>query len=115
MLKKRFRFHRLGSLKFVLGEGSSVRAGAMQLKFIKNDRRDESRLAVVVAKKVSKKAPQRNRIRRRVYEAARLQWPLLNSPYDLVVSVYDSSIADCDSTQLNRLVVELFNKAGLYK
>lgn len=70
---------------------------------------------MVVAKKVAKGAPDRNRIRRRVYEAMRLQWPLINHPHDMVVMVFDKKAADIPAAELNRMVVELLDKAHLYQ
>lgn len=115
MLKKAFRFHGHNSLNFVHSKGSSVRSSYFQLKFSANNRRKDSRLAVVVSKKVAKRAPARNRIRRRVYEAARLQWPMIDSPYDMVITVFDERVADMPAADLNRSVVELLHKAKLYK
>jgi ribonuclease P protein component len=115
MLKKLFRFHGHNSLNFVHSKGSSVRSSYFQLKFKLNNRRESSRLAVIVSKKVTKRAPARNRIRRRVYEAARLQWPMLLPGYDLVIMVFDERVADMPSGELNRSIVELFHKANLYK
>ena len=115
MLKKSRRFHGHNSLSFVHSKGRAVRSGFLQLKYAPNHKRTNSRLAVVVSKKVVKGAPKRNRIRRRIYEAMRLQWPMLAAPHDLVVLVFDERIGEMPATQLNRHVVELLHKANLYK
>jgi ribonuclease P protein component len=115
MLAKQFRFHGYGSLKFLYNKGKIVRARYVSLKYISNPRREDSRLAVVVAKKVSKKAPVRNRIRRRLYEAVRLHWPMLKPGQDMIITVFDENIANIPSTDLNKIIVELLTKADLYK
>lgn len=115
MLKKLFRFHGHNSLNFVHSKGKSVRAGFFQLKYTNNGRRIENRLAVIVSKKVTKKAPIRNRIRRRVYETARQHWSMLETPYDLVITVFDERAATMSSAELNKNIVELLHKANLYK
>lgn len=115
MLAKQFRFHGYGSLKFLYNKGKIVRARYCSLKYISNPRRDSSRLAVVVAKKVSKKAPVRNRIRRRLYEAVRLHWPMLKPGQDMIITVFDENVANISPTELNKIVVELLTKADLYK
>lgn len=115
MLAKQFRFHGYGSLKFLYNKGKVVRARFCSLKYISNPRREDSRLAVVVAKKVSKKAPIRNRIRRRLYEAVRLHWPMLKPGQDMIITVFDENLANISSTELNKIVVELLTKADLYK
>lgn len=50
---------------------------------------DEYRIAVVVSKKVAKVAPDRNRIRRRVYEAVRALAPQYLTNQDVVVTIFD--------------------------
>ena len=51
-------------------------------------RQDNFRIAVVVSKRVDKSAPARNRIRRRVYEAVRLNAKLLSNQ-DIIITVFD--------------------------
>jgi len=115
MLAKRFRFHGYGSLKYTYNKGVAVRARSCNLKYVHNPKRDDGRLAIVVAKKVSKKAPVRNRIRRRLYESMRQHWPMLKPNYDMVLTVFDDSLADISPDELNKTVVELLTKANLYK
>lgn len=115
MLAKQYRFHGYGSLKFLYNKGSVTRARFCSLKYIANPRRQDSRLAVVVAKKVSKKAPVRNRIRRRIYESARLNWPMLKPGHDMIITVFDSSIADIPSSDLNKIIAQLLHNAELFK
>jgi len=108
MIAKKFRFHGYGSLKFVYSHGKTARAQFLSLKYATNPRRQDSRLAVVVSKKISKKAPERNRIRRRLYEAARLTWPVLTPGTDMVITVFDSRVGTMPSGELVRLVNQLF-------
>lgn len=115
MLAKQFRFHGYNSLRFTYSQGRTIRVKGLQLKTIHNPSRTESRLAVVVSKKITKKAPVRNRIRRRLYEAVRLHWAMLEVGHDMIISVFDENIADMPASQLNRQVVELLTKADLYK
>lgn len=115
MIAKRFRFHGYGALKFVYSKGSVVRARSLALKYIPNNRRTDSRLAVVVSKKVAKRAPQRNRIRRRVYEAVRREWGNLNHPYDMVLTVFDERIATMSSNELQKTIIDLLSQAKIYK
>jgi ribonuclease P protein component len=115
MLAKNFRFHGYGSLKFVYSKGRTARARYVSLKYIANTRRTESRLAVVVSKKISKKAPERNKIRRRLYEAVRLRWPMIKPGYDLVITVFDERVGTIDSADLSKIVDELIVQADLYK
>jgi ribonuclease P protein component len=115
MLKKAFRFHGHNSLNFVHSKGSKVRASFFQLKYTPNNRREDSRLAVIVSKKVAKSAPTRNRIRRRVYESVRAQWPMLKPGHDLVITVFEERVADIPADELNKSISGLLRKADLYK
>jgi len=115
MLKKLYRFHGHGSLNYVHRNGQSARAGFLQLKYVPNKKRTESRLAVVVAKKVAKSAPERNRIRRRLYETMRQQWPLVQHPHDMIILVFDKKAGEMSPQELNRMTVELLHKANLYQ
>lgn len=115
MLPKQYRFHGYGSLKFLHSHGRMVRSRFMGLKYIANPRRKDSRLSIVVAKKVTKKAPTRNRIRRRLYAAMSAQWPLVKPGNDILLTVFEEQINQLTPAELTRLVVSLLKKADLYK
>ena len=113
MIAKKFRFHGYGSLKFVYSKGRTARAKFLSLKTVENTRRKESRLAIVVSKKITKKAPERNRMRRRLYEAVRLQWPNIKPGHDIVITVFDERIGTISSENLTKYVNELLTSAKL--
>lgn len=115
MLARTYRFHGHNSLRFVYTKGKVVRAQYVSLKFQRNNRRTESRLAVVVSKKVTKKAPIRNRIRRRVYEVFRLKWAMIQPGYDMVVTIFDERVAHEPHEKLQKTIHELLERAELYK
>lgn len=101
MIARKHRFHGYGSLRNVYQNGRAVRGPLSSLKYLRNDRRNSYRAAVVVSKKVNKSAVVRNRIRRRVYETIR-QNIVTGEPYDLVVTVYSDQLADCTGAELQR-------------
>jgi ribonuclease P protein component len=113
MFDKSHRFHGLNSLSFAYKRGQIVRGGQLTLRYTTNPRRQTFRVAVVVSKKVDKSAVVRNRIRRRVYEAARLETRNLQAPYDLIFSVFDAQLATNDATELRKQVAVLLRRAGL--
>jgi ribonuclease P protein component len=115
MLARAYRFHGRSSLKFVYSSGETVRSRFVSLKYAQNTRRNTSRLAIVVAKKVTKKAPNRNRIRRRMYESFRLQWSMVKPGYDLVVTVFDERVGEMPPSELTNITTELLTLAKLYK
>ena len=113
MIARAHRFHGYGSLRHVYARGQVVRGPWFALKYLKNDRRKTYRAAVVVSKKVHKSAIVRNRIRRRLYEALRLQLPKDLPPYDIVLIVYSESVADTPATELHAQVASQLKKAKL--
>ena len=70
MLNQKYRFHSRGGVRYTYQHGKSIRRTNITLVHAVNSR-DRQRFAVVVSKKVAKSAVERNRIRRRVYEAIR--------------------------------------------
>lgn len=115
MIAKKFRFHGYGALRFVYTKGKTVRVRFLSLKFHENSRREHCRLAVVVAKKVAKKAPDRNRIRRRLYEALRQEMPSIRSSHDMVITVFDERVGSIPAEELKTLVKDLLKQASLIK
>jgi ribonuclease P protein component len=104
MIGRKNRFHGHGSLRYVYRNGQTVRGPLCALKVAVNDRRKEYRLAIVVSKKVHKSAVVRNRIRRRLYEAFRLQSPQFKQPYDMVLTVFNEQVATISNEELQKLV-----------
>lgn len=89
-----------------------MRGPLCSLKHIRNERRQDWRLAVVVSKKVHKSAVKRNRIRRRLYEAVRLQ--LSDAPaYDLVLTVFHEQVAEMPADELTTMVRAQLKQAGI--
>lgn len=104
MISRKNRFHGHGSLRFVYRNGQTVRGPLCALKFVANPKRNEYRLAVVVSKKVSKSAVVRNRIRRRLYEAVRLEAPGMQTPHDMVITVFNEQVASLPAEDITKLV-----------
>lgn len=112
MISREHRFHGHNSLTYVYRHGKNVRGPLMAIKYCPNDKRDAYRLAVVVSKKVSKLAVDRNRIRRRIYEAVRLLEPHMAVQFDLVVTVFSDTIATMPHDQLSKMVYAQLSQAG---
>ena len=106
MLKKKYRFHSRGGVKYVYQHGKTVRKAAMSLVFCDNTR-GFTRVAVVVSKKVVKTAVGRNRIRRRVYEALRNNFDLVPKKRDYVFVVYRKEVGTMPYNGLVKLLGEL--------
>jgi ribonuclease P protein component len=98
----------------VYQNGQTIRGPLCALKYVRNERRQEYRLAVVVSRKVHKSAVKRNRIRRRIYEAVRLA--AVDIPaYDMVITVFHEQIADMPADEVTTMVRAQLRQAGIIK
>jgi ribonuclease P protein component len=85
--------------------------GALSVKVLKSGR-PQARAVVVVAKKISKRAVVRNRIRRRLIELVRPYLETAAAGYDIVVSVH-TDISETPSAALQEHLARAFGRAGL--
>lgn len=113
MLGRQHRFHGFGSLNFAYRQGQTARAPLLGLRYALNPKRSNYRVAVVVSKKVSKSAVQRNRIRRRVYEAFQAEGAGISSSHDIIFTVFSDQALHADFAELQSQVHNLLKKAGL--
>lgn len=110
MLNKKYRFHSRGGVKYVYQKGKTVRSSKMSLVFADN-KRGFTRIAVVVSKKVDKSAVGRNRIRRRVYEALRLNLDYIPKKRDYVFVIYSKEVAKMPFWKLEKMLGELIEES----
>lgn len=82
----------------------------MSLTFTENTR-GFTRIAVVVSKKVAKSAVKRNRIRRRVYEALRLNLGLIPKKTDYIFIIYSDDILTMPFKELEQLLGGLVDES----
>jgi ribonuclease P protein component len=115
MLSFKNRFHGYGSLRYVYKNGQIVRGRLITIKYSENPRRKTPRVAVVVSKKVHKRAVGRNRIRRRVYEVIRQELPNLAPNYDIVLLVFSSELLTLPHAELVSTIKQLLATAQIYK
>lgn len=113
MIRKANRFHGHGSLRYVYKNGQVVRGPLCATKYTPNHKRSTYRLAVVVSKKVHKSAVVRNRIRRRLYEACRIQLAELHTGYDIVITVFHESLATIPADEVQIMVAAQLKQAGI--
>lgn len=103
MLSSKYRFHSRGGVKYTYKHGKTLRSPDLSLVFAENSR-GKTRFAVVVSKKVLKSAVGRNRIRRRVYEAIRLNFDKFKQPRDYIFVIYNPKTKDLPFSDLEKAV-----------
>lgn len=112
MIAQKYRFHSRGGVHYVYQKGKTIRTPMISLVFAPNTRGGQ-RFGVVISKKVLKSAVGRNRIRRRVYEAIRLELPEFTTPQDNLFVVFSQSISQMPFRELRRTVHELLERSLL--
>lgn len=110
MLSQKYRFHSRGGVNHTYQKGKTLRAQSLTLIHAPN-KRGYRRFAVVVSKKVLKSAVGRNRIRRRVYEAIRLELPDFKHSQDCLFVVFNQSIKNMPFRELRCLVHDLLHRS----
>ena len=109
MLSSKYRFHSRGGVKYTYQKGKTIRTPKLSLVFAAN-KKQKQRYAVVVSKKVLKTAVGRNRIRRRFYEAIRLELdPDLKM--DCIFVIYSKEFIKMDFIKIRQQIRELIDKA----
>lgn len=111
MISRDHRFLGRGSLQYLFRRGKTIGqpGDPIRLRWVASRRQKAPRLAVVVSKKVSKKAVVRNRIRRRCFEFWRPRLPGL-PPVDLALTVASAELADCPAPRLDEINQKLLKQ-----
>lgn len=115
MLASDNRFHGPNSLRFVYKNGTTAHSRIFKVKYVGNPRRKSPRFAVVVSKKVHKSAVGRNRIRRRFYEAIRLELPHINPSVDIIILIVSGEALAMPFADITAQLHQIFKEASLYK
>jgi ribonuclease P protein component len=116
MLQKKQRLTKKKEFEKITQKGKAYYSQILMLKILKNDLA-YSRFGIIVSNKVSKKASQRNLIKRRVREIIRLNLNRVKSGYDVVIIV-SPKIIDQNNKVLKYQIIEkhllsAFSKANL--
>ena len=112
MLPLQNRLTRREDFALVFKQGIYVGQGELSLKFLKTNN-PFTKIGFPVGKNYSKKAVERNRIRRTLREAVRSQLALLKPGYCIVLMVKPQS-KPLQFNQAVELTKKLFSKASLF-
>jgi len=112
MLSKGYKLKKENDFKRVFSEGKYYRFGLIGLKILKNNLQ-ENRFACAVGLKVSKKATQRNKIKRRIEEIIRIDLEGIKQGFDIVIMV-SPEIIEKSYDEIKEELVNLFKKAGFF-
>lgn len=115
MLAAKFRFHGHASLKYVFGQGKTYRFKSFSMRVAPNSRRQHSRVAIMISKKVIKASPKRNTVRRRTYEVLRVLWQHILPGHDIAMSVYDPNFLELTHDELVAEVKDALQTARIWQ
>ncbi len=110
MIARKYRFHSRGGVRATYQKGKTIRTPVLSLIYAPNTHHHQ-RFGVVVSKKVLKSAVGRNRIRRRLYEAIRLELPEFAYQMDCIFVVYNKSLANLPFRELRALIHDLLQRS----
>lgn len=112
MISKKFRFHGHVAIKRVYRQGRVARNKLGTLHIASVEGAKNSKVAVVVSKKVNKSAVSRNRIRRRIFEIVRTNNNYANSQMSIVFTIYLADAEKMSHEELKKLTEDLLKNAN---
>lgn len=113
MLPRKNRLKRKKEFERVFKEGETKKEDFLFLKWLKNNL-PISRFSFVVSRKISRKATQRNKIRRRLREIVRLKIPKIKKGIDGIL-VALPGLEKKDFLEIKETIEKIFKKAKLYE
>lgn len=112
MLAKKYRLSGEKRFKEIYRNSRYFFTPLFNIRYLKNNQ-ESPRFAVVVSAKVSKKATQRNKIRRQLLEIIREGLPGFNNNYDYIIKV-KKPLLEKDYSQIKKALIEAFKKTRLW-
>ena len=113
MLAKSFRLTQQKEFKKTYKIGKSASSSLFILKFVPNQKKTNC-YAVVVSNKVSKKAVQRNKIRRQVKNWLKKKQTSLKTNFNIIIIAKPKAIT-ADYSQIEEALQKLFSSRNLLK
>lgn len=96
----------------VYQQGKRYRRSHLLLRVVSSENRQSSRFGITVSQKVSKKATQRNRIKRQIQAAILQLSPQIQPGFDVVIIVLPQGIG-CKYERFLRELEQLFSQVGI--
>jgi len=111
MLLKKYKLKKDNDFKRVFQNGRYKQKDFIKIKFLKNDL-EISRFSFIVGLKISKKAVQRNKIKRRLEEIIRLNFKQIILGFDIIVFI-DKEIIEKKYIEIEENLIYLLKKSKL--
>ncbi|MBT3690143.1 ribonuclease P protein component [bacterium] len=98
--------------KEIARKGRIASSQEITLKVLKSDIED-NRFGIVISKKVSKKAIERNKLKRQIKEIIKLELKSLKNGHSILILVSPRMIGK-EYNEIKEILLKLFKKANLY-
>jgi len=113
MLPKENRLKKRKDFDQAFKKGKSFNESFLFLKIGKNSFK-KSRFGFVVSQKISKKATERNKVKRRLREIVRKKLPSIKEGMDIIL-IAKPEIENKEHQEIKKLIDKLFEKAKILK
>ena len=111
MLSRKYKLKKDSDFKKVFKQGKYYQEDFIRIRVIKNDL-EVNRFGFIIGLKISKKATQRNKIKRKLEEIIRLNLKQIKLGFDIVVLV-SPEIIEKNYQEIEKTLINLFKKAKL--
>lgn len=111
MLSRKYKLKKDNDFKKVFKNGIYQQKDFIKIKFLKNNL-EINRFSFIVGLKISKKAVQRNKIKRRLEEIIRLNFKQIITGFDIIVFV-DKEILEKEYIKIEENLIYLLKKSKL--
>ena len=111
MLSRKYKLKKDNDFKKVFQNGKYKQKDFIKIKFLKNNL-EISRFSFIVGLKISKKAVQRNKIKRRLEQIIQLIFKQVKSGFDIIIFV-DKIIIEKKYKEIEENLIDLLKKAKL--
>ena len=112
MLPRKYKLKKDNDFKKVFKGGQYFQKDFIRIRLLKNNLKI-SRFAFIVGLKISKKAPQRNKIRRQLEELIHLKLNQIKEGFDIVIMV-NPEIIEKNYQEIEKTLFFLLNKANIF-
>jgi ribonuclease P protein component len=113
MLKSQYRLTKKKDFDQVFKNGRSAYSGILGLKYLDNELKD-SRFGIIISNRVSKKATERNKLKRQIREIIRSQINKIKPGKDCIFIVL-SPILGKSHEEIEESIEKLLQRLRLYK
>ncbi|MBU2472620.1 ribonuclease P protein component [Patescibacteria group bacterium] len=111
MLPRKYKLKKDNDFKKVFNKGKYYQKDFIKIKFLKNDL-EINRFGLIIGLKISKKAVQRNKIKRQLEEIIQSELEQIRKGIDIIILV-QPEIIEKEYQEIKEVLIGLFKKAKI--